>query len=266
MRYSVFSDKALPVLSINNIGYGKNPEITRFGPGRRKEYIIHYILSGEGYFNGNKVTDGKGFLITPESYEYYYPSKDNPWEFIWVTTDDEKMKSLFSYYKADEKSGIFEFELTEDFTEAKSYLIKNKNRVINSGEMLELFFKLFKGILKSEEKLKVKSISENYVEFAVKYIENNCHRELTVSEITEVLGVSQPYLFKIFKENIGKSPKEFITGVKIKAAKRLLSETNLLVSEVAASVGFSDALAFSKSFSKKTGVSPTKYRNDKARD
>ena len=176
------------------------------------------------------------------------------------------MKSLFSYYNADEKSGIFDFELTEDFTEAKSYLIKNKNRVINSGEMLELFFKLFKGILKSEEKIKVKSVSENYVEFAVKYIENNCHRELTVSEITEVLGVSQPYLFKIFKENIGKSPKEFITGVRIKEAKRLLSETNLLISEVAASVGFSDALAFSKSFSKKTGVSPTKYRNDKARD
>ena len=78
MRYSVFSDKALPVLSINNIGYGKNPEITRFGPGRRKEYIIHYILSGEGYFNGNMVTDGKGFLITPESYEYYYPQKIIP--------------------------------------------------------------------------------------------------------------------------------------------------------------------------------------------
>ncbi len=260
MRYSVFSENTLPFLSVSSMGYGKEPEITRFGPGKRNEYIIHYVLSGEGFFNGNKVTAGKGFLITPESFEYYYPSKDSPWEFIWIISDDEKMKSLFPYYNADEERGIFDFEKSEDIMEVKNFLIKNKNRVITHGEMLELFFKIFKGCLKSGKKAPLKSNAENYVAFAVNYIKSNCHRELTVSEITDILGVSQPYLFKIFKETLGKSPKEFITDIRIKEAKRLLSETNLLIGEVANSVGYSDALAFSKSFSGKTGVSPTKYR------
>ncbi len=262
MRYSVFSENALPVLSVSSMGYGKNPEITRFGPGKRNEYIIHYVLSGKGIFNGNSVTEGKGFLIIPDDFEYYYPSKEEPWEFIWIISEDEKMKDIFSYFDADAKSGIFNFEKAEEFSEVKDYLIKNKNRVINGGEMLELFFKLFKTVFDKEKKITAKSCAENYVAFAVRYIKSNCHRDVTVSELTEILGVSQPYLFKIFKEFTGKSPKEFITDIKMKEAKRLLSETNLLISEVASSVGYADALAFSKCFSKKAGLTPTKYREE----
>ena len=62
-------------------------------------------------------------------------------------------------------------------------------------------------------------------------------------------------------EHVGSSPKKYIAACKLSEAKRLLLETGLRISEVAMAVGFEDALAFSKFFSKNMGVSPTAFRD-----
>ena len=82
MRYSVFSRSTCFLLDIQNIGYGESSAVTRFGPGIRNSYILHYILSGKGYFNGNPVCAGQGFLITPNMQEHYYPEPSDPWSFL----------------------------------------------------------------------------------------------------------------------------------------------------------------------------------------
>lgn len=56
------------------------------------------------------------------------------------------------------------------------------------------------------------------------------------------------------------SIKEYITHNKINRAKKLLIETNMSITEIADSVGYSHVLAFSKAFSSKEKVSPQKYR------
>ena len=91
MRYSIFSKSNCPILDITNIGYAKDTAVTRFGPGVRNSYIIHYVISGKGYFNGNSVSAGQGFLITPGMKEHYYPDKNEPWEFLWVISNDDKI-------------------------------------------------------------------------------------------------------------------------------------------------------------------------------
>ena len=99
-----------------------------------------------------------------------------------------------------------------------------------------------------------------YLEFCVDFIETNIHKKITVEELSALVGVSQPYLYKIFKNKFNMSIKEYITYYKINRAKKLLIETNMLITEIANSVGYSDVLAFSKAFSSKEKVSPQKYR------
>ena len=82
MRYVIWGEGTCPLLNISAIGYAKSPQVTRFGPGQRNDYIVHYVLSGKGYFNGNSVTAGHGFLITPGMLEDYYPDEKDPWEFF----------------------------------------------------------------------------------------------------------------------------------------------------------------------------------------
>lgn len=260
MRYSVFSAKDVPTLGINSIGYAKNPKVTRFGPTRRNEYIIHYILSGKGTYNGNTVSKNQGFLITPQSFEEYYPDENEPWEFLWIIADDARMDEYFAHIGANPETNIFSYDFAHKLQDVKHFLVANNMKTLNAAHISQLFFSIFRWHLEKNDATAQKTAAEAYVDFAVNYIKTNYHRHLTVDELTETLGVSQPYLFRIFKGAFAKSPKAFITDYRLGLAKQLLSSSNLPVSQIAASVGFEDALAFSKAFSKKEGESPSAYR------
>ncbi len=260
MRYSVFSSREVPTLHINTIGYAKNPEVTRFGPTRRNEYIIHYVLSGRGIYNGNIVKRNQGFLITPQHFEEYYPDERDPWEFLWIISDDLQMAEYFLHIGANPESLIFNYDFADKLQDVKHFLIANQMKTLNAAEISELFFSIFKLHLNANDRKSPRSAAESYIDFAVNYIKTNYFRPITIGELTQVLGVSQPYLYRIFKNAFGKSPKAYITDYRIKLAKQLLLDSDLSVSQVAASVGFEDALAFSKTFSKKEGFSPSEYR------
>ena len=74
------------------------------------------------------------------------------------------------------------------------------------------------------------------------------------------MGINRSYLYTVFKDKSGISPKEYLTRFRVRQAKSLLKETALPVSAVAASVGYEDNLYFSKVFRRVSGISPTEYR------
>ena len=59
------------------------------------------------------------------------------------------------------------------------------------------------------------------------------------------------------------SPQEFLINIRMERAAELLTSTALPVNEVAAKVGYSDALAFSKKFKENYNLSPKSYRETK---
>ena len=111
------------VLRIENIGFSSDPVNNKFGPGKRDLYLIHYVISGKGYYNGNPVAAGQGFLIKPHTYEYYYPDTDNPWTFLWVTSLDTVMEDIFRTLAADENTKIFNYNYVADVRNL-TYIIK----------------------------------------------------------------------------------------------------------------------------------------------
>ena len=78
------------------------------------------------------------------------------------------------------------------------------------------------------------------------------------------LGYHPHYLTRIFKERFGITPKQYLTDLKLKKACGLLCSTELPVAVVAESLGFEDALAFSRLFRREYGVSPSNYRKQSA--
>lgn len=73
-------------------------------------------------------------------------------------------------------------------------------------------------------------------------------------------GYHPHYVTCIFSERFGVTPKQYLTELKLKKACGLLRSIQLPVNVVAESLGFEDALAFSRVFKKAFGVSPTGYR------
>ncbi len=263
MRYSIFSKSNCPLLNISNIGCSADTAVTRFGPGVRNSYIIHYVISGKGYFNGASVTGGQGFLISPGMQECYFPDSKDPWEFLWVISNDPAMERLFPLFYADPHTNVFNYEHIDAVREASLVIIANNKSIYDGFEMLELFLKIFKHQQKETLPKELKTNAEVYIDAALKYISSNIHRAITVGELTDFLGVSQPYLFNIFKDEFSKSPKKYILEQKLLRAQTLLKQTDMSITHIANSVGFQDVLSFSKCFRSKIGTSPQNYRAQK---
>ena len=86
--------------------------------------------------------------------------------------------------------------------------------------------------------------------------------ELNLELLPRLAGVSQGYLRRLFKKVWGVSPAAYVIRQRITLAKQLLlSGEEHSIAQVAASVGYSDPLYFSRLFKKHFGLSPVQYKN-----
>ncbi|MFP3089740.1 helix-turn-helix domain-containing protein [Treponema sp. TIM-1] len=95
---------------------------------------------------------------------------------------------------------------------------------------------------------------------AERYIWDHYTRRISLQEIADVSGLSAPYFSTIFKEEMGENLSSYLNRLRVEKAGRLLTETDLSLSEIAGSCGFEDQSWFSKIFKNYTGISPGKYR------
>ena len=107
---------------------------------------------------------------------------------------------------------------------------------------------------------KDKQLKEQLFSDILDYISWHAQSNLRVSEIASYFGYNEKYLTTFFKKYSGITLKQYILQTKMELAKSSLSETNQPVSQIAFSLGFSDAHNFSNAFHKVTGLSPSEYR------
>jgi AraC family transcriptional regulator of arabinose operon len=103
--------------------------------------------------------------------------------------------------------------------------------------------------------------SDDYVRFAIRHIQNN-YSNLKIQSLADNIGLNRTYFTAIFKEKMYMSPQEYLMQVRMKHACDLLKETDLPIKMIASSVGYENALTFSKIFKHKEGVSPLDYRKN----
>jgi len=72
--------------------------------------------------------------------------------------------------------------------------------------------------------------------------------------------ISPSYFLSLFKKETGQTFTDYLTSVRITAAKGLLMTTALTITEIAYEVGFNNSNYFSSTFKKMTGVSAKEYR------
>lgn len=95
---------------------------------------------------------------------------------------------------------------------------------------------------------------------AVKYIENNYYKPISILKLAQRTGYSMTYFTKKFKQAFGCTPTEYITNLKIEFAKTRLKDNKMTIAQIAYALGFLDTSYFSNFFKTKTGLSPTYYR------
>lgn len=158
----------------------------------------------------------------------------------------------------------------EDFLKSCDEIIKeekNKNfaySLILKSLVMKLLVIIFREIELNDKYLCTGNYSiecrekQNIVNTIRDYLEENYMKEVSLDKISKNMYLSSVYISKIFKEETGDSPINYLIKIRLSKAKQLLTESNLPIKVVAQSVGYNDAYYFSKLFKKYYGVPPSK--------
>lgn len=92
------------------------------------------------------------------------------------------------------------------------------------------------------------------------YIDSHLDGDLSVTKLAQQVYLNPDYLSRMFKQAKGITITEYIAILKIQKAKKLLSEPQLLVQDIAKILGFASAGYFSRFFKKETGQTPQEYK------
>ncbi|MGB8955885.1 MAG: bifunctional transcriptional activator/DNA repair enzyme AdaA [Tumebacillaceae bacterium] len=102
--------------------------------------------------------------------------------------------------------------------------------------------------------------NEELVERAKGIIARCYQEELGLNEVANRLFVSPFHLHRSFRKIAGVTPAQFLSEQRLAAAKRLLTDTELSVTQIAFAVGYQSAAHFSTFFRKETGQAPSQYK------
>ncbi len=97
-------------------------------------------------------------------------------------------------------------------------------------------------------------------DFAIRYIEENYAKPLSVQSVCDELGISQTYLSRLFRKYSDTTFNTYLMKQRMEASMALLQERpDMLLRDVAACVGYEDSSYFSKVFYQYTGKKPSQY-------
>ena len=129
-----------------------------------------------------------------------------------------------------------------------------------SMKCLGLFYELLYELTKNHQNtLRNATTQEKNVEIAKEFMNQNFALEISIGDVAKKVGVTSNYLANIFNLYVHKSPKEYLTTVRMEQAKKMLSTHRYKVKEVGKFVGYKNQLHFSSEFKKYTGKSPLQY-------
>lgn len=227
--------------------------------------VTEYILSGEGTvsLDGKKYTAREGdiYLLPAGHNQLYYSDAKNPWVKIWFNARGPLIDELLNIYNPRNiavfsQAGGKEF-LTKihDIGKDSSSCVKEKHdkSAIVFHQLLQYLHENFYA-RKDEYSEETKILKD--------YIANHITEDISLKDLSPLVYLSESQIIRIFKQDLGKTPYEYILELKIGQAKMLLRSTRLMIKEIAFRLGFCDEHYFSYLFKQKTGQTPSAYRKN----
>lgn len=245
-------------------GLGYNYEVL-------KNAVIHYVTKGYGTFKFNgkvyNLKQGDIFILLKGMQVEYVASIDDPWEYYWIGFSGSNANEYLNrtsitdscVANCEENSKIPQIILNMCEI-SKTYNPSRSDDILLLKELYSLLYALIEEFPKPFE-YKDKEL-HTYIQDALNFINSNYMHSITVQEIADYVNLSRSYLYKMFIKNLGISPQRYLINLRMYKSTLLLKGTKLPIGEVASSVGYSDSLLFSKTFSKHFSMSPLNYRNN----
>ena len=184
---------------------------------------------------------------------------------------DRKVKERLSMY-------LFRYKTDSPLFPSSKVIFKNTDRIRSTIELLnasesdvhyndfEYKKNLFSDVI-TQYKLETPHIiegitsSDEVVSSSLAFINANIHKKIDLSALADSHFLSYVQFSRRFKNAVGTPPQDYITDMRMKKAKNMLSDTDLSIKEISAECGFANEYYFSGFFRKYQGLSPSEFRS-----
>ncbi|MBD1223853.1 AraC family transcriptional regulator [Virgibacillus halodenitrificans] len=232
-------------------------------------YQILYVLENEGELN----LSGKKYSFNPDQVAFIAPFSKHSilahtklailvLEFEPDILDSSIHKEILDkYLTSSQLIQVNQFEAMEIRQLLRKMLYQqslggNFDRVGLQIYLLEILYLL----ARSQQEAVITDANMLRAEKLKKYIDTNYFNVMNSNDIAAKLGVSSRHVNTIFKEQYNKTPLQYLTEVRLEAAKKLLMETDKDIISICFEVGFESLSTFYRTFNNYMNTSPKKYR------
>lgn len=288
---------AEPPVRLYFSGYEQTAPSHTCGPGIWPHYLLHYVLSGSGTFKSEKhswrLTAGDAFLIIPGVVSAYAADSRDPWEYCWIGFDGRDAADILAACGLTASAPVFNsaaarfasvpcvpvpsvpfssasLERADSFSmdpAGQCLLSINETLYSQPGNTylhLSLLYRFF-SILCPDLGNAAKN-SSTYLQKALDYLRHNYAYDIKIQDVARYVGIDRTYLYKLFSRELGISPQQYLIKLRLSMAKRLLSSTDLRITEISNSCGFTDSASFCHHFQARFSITPTQFRKEPGRE
>lgn len=191
------------------------------------------------------ITDMKMPVMDGTAFLQYLEKQQIPGKIIVISGFSD-----FSYMRTAIQSGVIDYILKpidpQDLNNALSAAVEQLEHENQTNQTISV---------------KESDGSTNTVVRSIKeYVLQNYRTEISLADLADTVYLSKEHLSRLFKKETGQNLFSYIMDLKLQEARRLLTETDNTIDDIAFSLGFHDGNYFSKVFKKNIGISPGTYR------
>ncbi len=232
------------------------------------EYQVIYITEGQGFFESRftpkrRIRAGDAFLLFPGVWHRYAPLKTTGWHEHWVGFDGEYARRLmekdFFYPRTPVLHPGLDEGMAELFTQMYGLM---KQEPVGYQQMMSATTVQILARLHAAERAQTAGGGriETVIRKAKCLLVEHIDRPIDMEELAVELNVGYSWFRQMFRHHTGLSPHQYYLQLRLHRAQSLLRSTDTSVKSIASLMGFESPYYFSRLFKKKTGKSPSQWR------
>ena len=226
-----------------------------------RNFLIQYICSGTLHLE----TDSECYTASKDQVTFFDCRKphryftNTPTEMMWFHFNGFHSQEMYDCIM-EKKNGCHVFtpfpESQIPMKMAALISLIGSSQVLSEAYISQAIYALLCGLLFPLATDK----EDNPILRAQKYIMENLHDHISISDIAENVGFSSSHFSRLFRSSTGFSPYEYITLRRIDEAKNLLCSTDKTVKEITDLLGYQSEMNFIHAFKTKAGTTPSAFR------
>lgn len=233
----------------------------------RKNYnslLITHIIDGTFTYikDGKHITARAGDTVILDCYKPHEYYTNDSFESIWIHIAGANSFELFEEIEKTDDNLV----KCRDIQHVKKLLFRIYDSISGVNPPSELnisldIYKVFAELLNPQSiKSKGESDYEDSIQDIKNYIAESLKEKLTVKKLADKSHMSTSHFSRVFKQQTGFSPYDYILITRLNKAKYLLQKTDMTVASIAYETGFNSESNFICFFTDNEGISPGKFR------